>query len=655
MKKSIYLFIALAFTLSACNDFLDREPLADISTATYLWSEADLAAYSANLYNNLTSHAPGTYSLGTFAYDNGTDNQIASTPATILVKGQTRVSDTGGDWDFSTIRTINYFINTVNPRIEAGEVSGNTNNINHYLGEMYFFRAWVYFNKLIALGDFPILKEWVSDDYQAVREASKRRPRNEVVRFIVQDLDKAYELMLTTPPSTNRLTKDCAALFKSRVALFEGTWEKYHRGTARVPGGEGWPGKNMDYLKDFSINLDTEIAYFLGEAVKAAEIVANGHTLATNYESMFNSNSLSGNPEVLLWRAYSTNSDIAVFHYVVGYIQRNGGGNSGYTRSMIESFLMKNGLPVYAASSGFQGDATYAQVFANRDPRLGFNVLKTGDLLANDPSFTEWSIDGKGYYYRPPIVIGQNENRCPTGYSVKKGLTPDAAQASTKPSTIASVVFRAAEAYLNYIEAYYELNGNLGGNCDSYWKAVRNRAGMDNDYSKTIANTDLNKELDLARYSGSNLVDKTLYNIRRERRVEFAAEAMRWNDLKRWRALDLMQNYHVQGFNLWDENYKLYSQPEHGLGVIVLTETGTSAASNVSAKSDGKYLMPFRANTGNIAFNGFNWNQNKYLNPIATTHFRLTTAVEGDSDYSTSSIYQNPGWTTEAGSLPEGD
>lgn len=75
----------------------------------------------------------------------------------------------------------------------------------------------------------------IADNYDAVREASKRRPRNEVARFIISDLDSAYHYMSATPPMTNRLTKDCAALLKSRIALFESTWEKYHKGTNRVP------------------------------------------------------------------------------------------------------------------------------------------------------------------------------------------------------------------------------------------------------------------------------------------------------------------------------------------------------------------------------------------------------------------------------------
>ena len=96
------------------------------------------------------------------------------------------------------------------------------------------------------LGDFPILTEILPDDYNAIREASKRRPRNEVARFILSDLDKAYEYMLPTAPVSNRLNKDCAALVKSRAALFEATWEKYHKGSAFVPGGPGWPGASMD-------------------------------------------------------------------------------------------------------------------------------------------------------------------------------------------------------------------------------------------------------------------------------------------------------------------------------------------------------------------------------------------------------------------------
>ena len=652
MKKYILLYIVLFTTLTGCNKFLDRYPLDEVPIDKYLNSESDLAAYSANLYGQLPSHSG--YGLGTFAADNNSDNQAASNPNSLFVKRQTRVPQSGGDWDFSQIRNVNYFINKVRPKLENGELAGSVANNEHYLGEMYFFRAFIYFGKLASLGDFPIIKEWITEDYDIVREASQRRPRNEVARFILQDLDSAYYYMNETPPASNRLKKAVAALMKSRVALFEGTWLKYHQGTARVPGGPGWPGANVPYLTGFSIDLDAEIEYFLQEAKNAAKVVADDVPLYEDYESMFNSENLSGVSEVLLWRQYNTDLTPAVNHFVVGYIQRNGGGNSGYTRSMIESFLMENGLPIYAANSGYQGDENYEKVFHKRDGRLGYNVLKTGDLLTTNALLTEYMDENRnGYFYRPPITEA-DENRSVTGYSLKKGLLTDPAQGPTYPSYTASVVFRAAEAYLNYIEADYELNRSLDANSDKYWKALRSRSKMNTDYQLTIANTDLASENDLATHSAGSLIDPTLYNIRRERRVELAAEGFRFRDLKRWRALDLMQNYIVEGFNLWDENYTLYSDPENSLTVIDLKQNGSSNP-NVSSQSDSKYLLPYRVNSSNIAFDGYNWNQNKYLNPIAFDHFRLTTEVEGSSDYSTSSIYQNPGWKIETNSLPEGD
>ena len=111
-------------------------------------------------------------------------------------------------------------------------------------------------------GDFPIVDKILSDDYVELAEANQRRPQNEVARFILADLDKATEMMKETAPESNRLTKYVALLLKSRVALYEGTWLKYHAGTDRVPGGPGWPGANADYLKDLILSTIGKSPYF---------------------------------------------------------------------------------------------------------------------------------------------------------------------------------------------------------------------------------------------------------------------------------------------------------------------------------------------------------------------------------------------------------
>ena len=135
----------------------------------------------------------------------------------------------------------------------------------------------------------------------------------------------------------------------------------------------------------------------------------------------------------------------------------------------------------------------------------------------------------------------------------------------------------------------------------------------------------MSKEGDLAKYSGSTLVDATLYNIRRERRCEFIAEGMRKDDLYRWRALDMMQNYQVEGFNYWDENYKDYINTEF-----------KPVDKNIS-----KYLRPYYQHS--LAKDGYTFEQANYLSPLSIDVF-ITSTPEKGGDISTSVVYQNPGW-----------
>ena len=51
-----------------------------------------------------------------------------------------------------------------------------------------------------------------------------------------------------------------------------------------------------------------------------------------------------------------------------------------------------------------------------------------------------------------------------------------------------------------------------------YWRDVRRRAHVSEDYNMTVNATDLNQETDWAKFSGNEQVDKVLFNIRRERR-----------------------------------------------------------------------------------------------------------------------------------------
>lgn len=280
--KNIVAFSTLlvgSLWLVSCEDYLDRKPLDKVTPDSYLTKEDQLASYSIKAYSYYKDDGTekeyvfkthSGWSIGTIKEDLHSDN-MASTNASYdwWVPGNKRVpnksvdNDGLGDYSFKNIRNCNYFFEQVLPRYEAGTIEGNRQNIEHYIGEMYFLRAWEYFKKLRLYGDFPIVKSTLTDDHGLLVGMSRRAPRNEVARFIIQDLDSAIMLMQPVFKNKNRLSSTVAELVKSRVALYEASWLTYHKGTPFVPGGYEWPGAEMEYNKDFSIDIDAEIDYFL--------------------------------------------------------------------------------------------------------------------------------------------------------------------------------------------------------------------------------------------------------------------------------------------------------------------------------------------------------------------------------------------------------
>lgn len=638
--------MALFLAFTACNDFLDREPLTDIAPNQYFNTEQDLSDYTITRYSFPTHQ---NWNAGTFVDDNHTDNQAASSANGRWKKGELRVPernsnhDNASDYDFKKIREINFFFEQVEPKISEGKITGNTANINHYLGEAYFLRAYEYFKKLRAFGDYPIIKKVLSDDKAVLIEASKRQPRNQVARFILEDLDKAISLLKESPvQGKNRISKEVALLFRSRVALFEGTWLKYHKGTAFVPGGAGWSGSAVNYPLG---GIEQEIDYFLTQAMASSKEVADAVALTQSnhsvtgkemfenpYYKMFGDLDMSAYTDVLLWR--QANAEF-FGHHTMHYLK--GGANSGYTRSFMETFLMKNGLPIYAASSGYQGDQTLKKVKQDRDERLQLFVRANGDYIS---IMTREIIAPL-----PDILSDVAEQKAVTGYDVNKGLYPDFKyHEGANLTETGCIVFRATEAYLNYIEASYEKEGSLNGTALGYWKQLRSRAGLPEDPNVTISATDLSKEVDWAVYSAGNRVDVTLYNIRRERRCEFIAEGMRYDDLKRWKSLDQVSNYQIEGMNLWAEMYDS-NEYKNNNGVSKF-KTLPEASPNMSSKTLSTYIRPYQiVQANNLYYDGYNWTLAHYLSPIPYENFVQTST---DGNVSSSVIYQNPGWPISA-------
>ncbi|MEG2514915.1 MAG: RagB/SusD family nutrient uptake outer membrane protein, partial [Bacteroidaceae bacterium] len=401
-------------------------------------------------------------------------------------------------WKYEDIRSCNYFIDLVTQRLKKNELIGSPTNIKHYLGEIYFFRAYTYYKKLRAYGDLPLVDEVLKDKFEELIKLSKRTPQNEVARFIISDLKEAAGLLLETAPGNGRISKDAALMLLARVALYEGTWLKYHGGTGLAPGNPKWPGNK--YFPNFAFqagDITAEANFFFDEAIKASEIIADKRPLHKKYQELFSSLSLAGIPEVILAKNYSSTVN---GHSVSQRLARTADG-TGFTRSLIDSYLMEDGLPYYK-SPKFESDTSIITVMAHRDSRLVTSTNIPGQISTINKATNDTAFVGL------PRITGRSYNsNTPTGYEIAKWRSVDYSQSMTESAgTTASPIFRAAEAYCIYLEAYYERHNALGGKCATYWKQLRERAGVNPDFEKTIRETDLSKEIDLGRYSGTKLV-----------------------------------------------------------------------------------------------------------------------------------------------------
>lgn len=744
--KSI-LLLALIGTAPAaftgCNSWLELQPVSQITPEGYFKTPDQVANYLNNYYTQLLLHPynmgnsarmyhNGGYDTGMSQLDNNTDIFIVGTGS------QSYFGDTG-QWlvgsgkalqgtYFSRIRICNYFFEQVQNNIDAGEYDASEMpSVNHYLGEMYFLRAVTYYNALVQYGDFPIITTVLPDDQNEIVEASKRMPRNEVARFILQDLDNAISLLQNRNDALvfhgRRVNKQVAQLFKSRVALFEGTFEKYHQGSGRVPGDANWPGASMSWNQGKSFNINEEISFFLDQAKTAAKEVADYTDLTTNshrinpeigtfsnwnpYFEMFGQNDLSGVNEVLMWREYSVARSIL---HRVGY-RAMVGCNDGFTRQFVESFLRKDGTPIYR---GAYDDTSLDKVVEGRDERLQLFLWTESSVMVSDPASNR--IVGSKFFH-PDILTSETQIRAITGYQSRKYFTYDSSQTVNDEGQgqTGAPMFRSVEAMLNYMEADCEEDGNIDGISQGYWEQIRTRAGFDPGSIQTsIDQTDISQEEDLGSYSGGQkLQNMTLYNIRRERMNELFGEGLRYSDLIRWRSFDQMiggaTRFIPEGVNFWGEesefkNSYLYEwdgkywerqyetkeienpdgtttpeTKELGDGNIIITqndmgeqapayryiddETGeevTTFLREIKANEETdatlsspehQYLRPTsRTQNNNQLYDGYRWHNAYYLCPIGVNDMRYSSP---DTDVATAYLYQNPFWPDEAGSPEE--
>ena len=488
-KSYIGVSLLTAFLFSGCSKELDLIAEDNVTDATFWQTPQDFKLAANNLYNGLDRHG----------FDD-TESDIAFNFPNSVSNGNYQLSETNGQWNasYSYIRDINIVLEKSEGKEDA--------EILRFVAEARFFRAWYYWKLLRIFGGVPIIKQ--SLGAQDPDLYTSRSSRTETVDFILQDLDDAVaDLPLKSEladSDVGRITKGTALSLSARVALFEGTWQKFRDGNADV---------------------------YLDKAISSSNQVINSNEYALyqgkgdeSYRYLFLQNG-DDSQETILDRRYERN--------ILGHDMPYQYDGTGYnpTRRLADLYLDENGVPISNSQSVFQGYDTFESEFQNRDPRMTMTMIIPGqetvrvffpvEPIANWPDFPQ-----------------RNPN---TGYILYKYMSEDPIANNSGQLGDNSLfdydrhLIRYAEVLLINAEATFEKNGAISDDAlDRTINLLRDRVNMPHLTNTFVGtyNLDMREE------------------IRRERTIELALEGFRYDDLRRWKIAETKLSQDIKGIKI---------------------------------------------------------------------------------------------------------
>ncbi|SEW39446.1 Starch-binding associating with outer membrane [Chitinophaga sp. YR573] len=570
------LFLINIILLSGCSKFLDRQPLSQISPDNGFNSESELQLYVHSFYDNMLPNPDGEEKAFTSLYGE-TSNNIVLTGLSPQLTGNRSVPVSGGGWDWTSLRNVNYFIQNYNR-------GGLDTSITYkYVAIAKFFRAYFYANMVAHFGDVPFYNKAIETN----DTASLNKPRDSrtlVMDSVLNDLDFAIA-HLGTGKDVAEVTKWTALALKSRVCLFEGTFRKYHTEFS-LPDANSFLQKSADAAQAI-MNAGVYTIY------KSSPEIAYGNLFS----------SLTVIPEeVILARQYS--AALQIYHNVNYYTTAPSFGKPGLEKSLVNSYLMKDGsrftdLPGYATMQFYQETQ-------NRDPRLSQTIRTPGYKR----------IDGN-------VTLPPSYGGTVTGYQLTKFVT-SAANDALAHSYNPLPIIRYAEVLLNYAEAKAELGTITQSDLDLSIKLLRDRVAMPAmNMAAANATPDPYLANQYTHVSGTN--QGIILEIRRERRIELVMEGFIWNDIMRWKEGHLLAVQYKGAYFPGEGNYDLDGDGATDLVIYSGTQPATPNVQFLKLGTD--VVLENGASGGNIIINGtipktFN-EERDYLFPLPTTDLLL--------------------------------
>lgn len=562
----IFIASALTFSLSACSDFLNKEPLSQGTEAIVFKTPEHFEQAAYYLYD--------LYGWDYNAMDRNLDISGLGS------NGGGTAPESSGSWGgpYGQIRDCNILLE------KAEEYAGDKNAISHAVGTAHFFRAWQYFKLLKTYGGVPI-----ADHSLDLTDPTLQAPRNsryEVANFIINDLKEAVKLLTKEKDipdaDKGKISKEAAQSFLARVALYEGTWEKYVPSIGYDLDGDG-TNSGAGTAKPEGYPSVTELLTLAKTMSKDVITEAETGTFklwnecdSLSYYYLFNIDDAEGNIPNFKGKGKATNKEFIIYRkYDFNIAKPNKnishtvivGLATSISQQFGESFLCRNGLPIRICYTGnmanaqnnpqFEGYKTFVGEYRNRDYRF--------ISCTYIPDRTFWSSrveDGRqltatGKPYPDPVFPQNDEvynpgdpayssscgvfkptlrnNSTANGYGSRKYLI----EGANRPSNTESADYpnlRLAEVHCIYAEATCELNGGNISDEDLDFSINKNRARarvapltnalIANVWDAGYWDYEQNKTV----CKKMNMLDE----IRRERACELFGEGHRMDDLKRW-------------------------------------------------------------------------------------------------------------------------
>src|SRR5882762_10319359 len=198
---------------------LDLGPKDQVSDASF-WKTPDQFRLAANdFYWRLVGAHNYTELNSDIATGSGNSVMSSLSNGSFLPQA----NDTVWDNSYAGIRATNYLL-------QKAQESGLGSQIDRWVGEALFFRAYNYWTLVKRYGGVPLITTVL--DVSSPEVYSPRATQQEIIDFIIADLNNAVPKLLKqsqlSPEEMGRVTQGAALALKARAALYQGTWLRYH-------------------------------------------------------------------------------------------------------------------------------------------------------------------------------------------------------------------------------------------------------------------------------------------------------------------------------------------------------------------------------------------------------------------------------------------